>query len=210
MPNIQTIVEMDDYAFTSNPDETLYTHGITTCIAFVIRGFYINDETEEETPFCGLYHASDFLAKSSEDESEDEDESGDESEYGYTNKDHDCADEIFTDFLRNLREDLSIDRGIMVHIKSLLFIGGEKKELNANNEITLSGTEAEVESLKHVIPNFKFGAMNFISDDMVLEHKNYLTSGNSSISIELTINECRTLFCNPHAEEEPGSPGLGV
>lgn len=228
MPTIETLIEMNDYAFTSDPNETLLTHGITTCIAFVIQGFYISHETEEKIGFCGLYHASDFLAgrcgvsdytedPDSDEESdpdlyedEDEDEESDPDLY----EDEDThTDEIVTQFLRNLREALSIDEGINVHIKSLQFIGGEKKEVDANNEIVLSGTEAEVESLKRVIGNFNFESMNFIKPAMPVGHEHYLTTGNSSISIALTIDGCTKTVCADmeEEEEEPNSaPKLGM
>ena len=54
----EQFVDMDECLFTTKNIE-LYTLGVSTCIALVIRGYFYNDD-DQKTPFCGLWHWSGF------------------------------------------------------------------------------------------------------------------------------------------------------
>ncbi len=171
MPKIfsKITVEMDELAFTNNQFTALITEGVCTCIAFMIRGQYWDDELEEKISFCGLYHWSGF---------------------GFSNKNRDqLAQETFEDFLESLRAEFNLYPDTPIDIISLQFIGGEKEEID-DDEITLHGTEAEVRSLTKIVQQFDFKGHFFILHPDAIEHHHFLTSGDQSITITATPYAC--------------------
>ncbi|CAM2859648.1 Uncharacterised protein [Legionella steigerwaltii] len=168
MPKIRTQinVEMDALGFTNNPHITLITEGVCTCIAFIVRGKYWDDERDEKINFGGLFHWSGF---------------------GISNRNKDLlTQEALAYFLKSIRTELKLSSTTPVEINTLKFIGGEAKEFDQNNEVTLEGTEAEVISLIKTVQQFDFKHRNFILYPDAIEHSHFLTKGDQSITIKVT------------------------
>ncbi|WP_454783022.1 hypothetical protein [Legionella sp. WA2022007384] len=161
-------VEMDEHAFTNNGSTALITEGVCTCIAFVIKGTYLDNELEKIN-FCGLYHWSGFRI---------------------SNKNQDqLAQETLECFLKNLRIAFKLSHLTPIEIASLQFIGGEKKEIDGD-ELILKGTEAEVMSLTKIVQQFDFKGHYFILHPEAIEHHHFLTRGDQSITIKATPHTC--------------------
>ncbi|PWY56891.1 hypothetical protein DGG96_03995 [Legionella qingyii] len=181
-------VEMDDLAFTNDQFTALITDGVCTCIAFMIRGQYWDEELEEKINFCGLYHWSGF---------------------GYSNKNKDqLAQETFEDFLEGLRAEFNLFPHIPIDIISLRFIGGEKEEIDGD-EITSHGTEAEVNSLTKIVQQYDFKGHFFNLHPDAIEHHHFLTSGNEFITITATPHTCEFYINSGIDEDLTYHPELG-
>ena len=168
---IEQDVDMDALAFTANPHVVLVTLGVCTCIAFVIQGTYWDEELDEQISFCGLYHWSGF---------------------DVSNTPHDeQTQNAFNYFLDELRHSFALAKDSPVEIKNLQFIGGEKNIYNDNNELTFTATEAEVNSLIQTVQAYDFKKNYFNLDPSMIKHQHFLTSGDQSIQLELTTDQCK-------------------
>lgn len=175
-------VDMDAVLFTTSKKTVLITHGITTCIAFIIRGSFWNED-EEQTRFCGLYHWSGFDV--------------------YAADPNEQTSKALIFFLDKLRAFSGVEDDALINIESLQFIGGEREQRDENNEIILSGTEKEVSSLVQIVSNFKFFDHGFNIKPSAVKHYHFLTTDEQSISINLT-----TVGCNFEIENLSTSESL--
>jgi hypothetical protein len=173
-------VIMGDVVFTSDTKTSLITEGVTTCIAIIVQGSFW-DEEHDEINFCGLYHWSGFGPSAIEQDKQ--------------------AHTTFLYFLEKLRYFAGIEDDMEINIDSLQFIGGEKEQRDIANEIIISGSEAEVNSLKKAVNEFDFEKYFFNIDPKVISHQHFLTTGEQSISIELTVNDCHFKMNNPSPTE---------
>ena len=167
MKNI--LVSMDEMAFTKNKDFCLLTKGVTTCIAFAIRGSYWDEESEEVTSFCGLYHWQGLMGTFDDDVSE-------------------CIS-VLDRFFLNLRTTLEIPDEEEITIKSFQFFGGEKAQYDEQNQLSLSGTENDVLALAAAVKEYEY-ADDFLKIKMTdVGHFHYLTSHHESMAIEVTLEQ---------------------
>lgn len=168
-----TIIEvaMDETIFTTNHNAVLVTKGISTCIAFAIRGTYWSDEDDVQVPFCGLYHWSGFdfspgspvlLSKG-----------------------------ILANFFSKLRMDFDLEDEEEVTITSMQFIGGEKAQYDDGDHIIVSGTEAEVTSLCQAVSEYDFVGNDFKMLPDSIEHHHFLTTNEETIEVTLDTTRCQ-------------------
>ncbi|KTD43680.1 hypothetical protein [Legionella quateirensis] len=183
MPEIIEIA-MDECDFTSDITTDLVTYGVSTCIAFIIyASFY--DEDDELIQARGLYHWSGFKAEP---------------------KDPALSmNNTLSYFLDELRMHFDFPFELDIQIDSLHFIGGEKAVWE-DGELILSGTEREVLHLTEAVKNFDYEGSNFRKPKEI-SHSHFLTSGNESLTIEVTANKCIyvTKFIDNFCEEEQES-----
>ncbi len=169
MPQKTIELNMDEIRFTSDENTVLITHGITTCIAFIVQGSFWDDD-DDEIEYCGLYHWSGF----------------DSSSTPHTQQ----AENALTYFLEKLRSFAGLDASSNITIDVLAFIGGEKEQRDESGAIVVSGTEAEVLSLRNAVAKFDYTAMHFTLSADDISHQHFLTTNEQSVSIELSIDEC--------------------
>ncbi len=189
MPKIIEI-EMDKSNFTSKPNSHLVTNGISTCIAFVIYASFF-DEYDEFVCARGLFHWSGFNP-------------GEKKPLEATN-------DMFINFLNTLREHFDLLPNAEIQINSLIFIGGEEAAWDGG-ELILSGTETEVMCLKEIAQNFDYRRYYF-SKPHKIEHFHFLTSGDESLTISVTANQClfkKELSYEDDYEDETPSPLLNT
>ncbi|CDZ78998.1 hypothetical protein BN59_03313 [Legionella massiliensis] len=169
------LVDMDEMDFSSDINTAFTTVGISTCIAFIIRGqCWIEDELK---PFCGLYHWSGFPIRTKNQMKEIED--------------------TLEDFFACLREDLDVDNNSILMLSELVFIGGEKCQADRGGEIILSGTEREVDCLTRTLIDFDFsGRLIDVKQEQIKQH-HFLTSGDQSLSITVNLTNWSYLLDNP-------------
>lgn len=184
MPKIIKVA-MGDSKFTSSNKIVLVTEGICTCIAFVIYASFWNEDDEIER-VRGLYHWPGFSVGS--------------------NQQHETQG-VFINFLEELRETYTISEKQEIKIERLDFIGGEKAEWE-NDELILSGTEAEVINLKTVVEQFNFSDHYFNIAPEQIYHHHFLTSGNQSITVSLSSNEYKFIIEEDSCDEDYSSSGL--
>jgi hypothetical protein len=166
MPKTITI-EMDDSNFTSKNTTNLVTYGISTCIAFIIYASFF-DEDDHLIQARGLYHWSGFSFEQDNPEQTTQD--------------------VFSNFLDELREAFDLSYELEIEIGSLIFIGGEKAEWD-NGELIVSGTESEVINLIKVVKDFDFTGSNFIKPKQI-SHNHFLTTGDEALTITVQSNHC--------------------
>ncbi|WP_298627472.1 hypothetical protein [uncultured Legionella sp.] len=167
MPQIIEI-EMDDSNFTFSNDTDLVTHGISTCIAFIIYASFF-DEDDELIQARGLFHWSGFSLEQENPEQE--------------------TYEVFNNFLAEFREAFDLAPTLKIQISSLMFIGGEKAEWEGK-ELILSGTEHEVSHLIKAVKMFDFSTVNFEINPANINHYHFLTSGDEILSIKVKKDQC--------------------
>ena len=88
-----------------------------------------------------------------------------------------------------------------ITIDTLCFIGGEKEQCDEDNEVIVSGTEAEVDSLKKAVKEFNFTAHQFKVAPENISHQHFLTEGEQSLSIKLTLDTIDWQIINPVPDE---------
>ncbi|CEG58755.1 hypothetical protein [Legionella fallonii] len=174
MPSKTIEVNMSEVRFTSDENTALTTHGLTTCIAFLVQGSFWDDDEDEEIEYCGLYHWTGFDLSSTPHDQQ--------------------AVNILTHFFEKLRAFAGLGATSDITIETLAFIGGEKEQRDATNKILVSGTEAEVNSLKKAVTAFNFAALHLSLSPEDISYQHFLTSGEQSISIELDISEYTVQF----------------
>jgi hypothetical protein len=172
-------VSMDGVSFTSDEETVLITKGVTTCIAFLVQGSFW-DEDEDEIGFCGIYHWSGF------------------NRMNITQNQQ--AKNALCYFLEKLRSFTGIENEEVITIDTLCFIGGEKEQRAGDNEVIVSGTEAEVYSLKKAVKEFNFTDHKFRINPKKIYHQHFLTEGEQSISIKLALD---TIDCQIEIPETP-------
>ena len=184
MPKNILTVNMNEVRFNTDESTVVTTEGLTTCIAFIIQGSFW-DEDDDEISFCGLYHWSGF---------EDPDEDPDKQ-----------ARKALLFFLTKLREFAGVEEDTEITIDLLKFIGGEKEQRDSEDKLIVSGTEAEVNSLIKAVKEFNFAKYHFRIDPKVISHQHFLTKNEQTISIGLSLSDCRFVIINPIPTEEPNS-----
>ncbi|MGL5742001.1 MAG: hypothetical protein ACRCXC_05360 [Legionella sp.] len=162
----QLNVDMNELAFTNNPNTVLITLGVCTCIAFVIHGKYWDDEHEKPVDFCGLYHWSDFDVSRKNQALQ--------------------TQRAFQYFLASIRDTFHLSHNLPIEIAKLQFIGGEKEQFDENEELILQGTEAEVLSLIKTVREFDFQKYHFLLHHDAIGHHHFLTQGDESLIIRAT------------------------
>ncbi len=158
---------MDNVLFTSDEETVLITKGITTCIAFIVQGSFW-DEEDDEIDFCGLYHWSGFDSI-------------------HRSRDQQAKNALLY-FLKALTSFAGIDSGEEITINALHFIGGEKEQRDSDDEIIVSGTEAEVNYLRKAVREFNFKEHHFKIARKNINHHHFLTEDEQSISIKVTLD----------------------
>jgi len=181
-------VNMDAVLFNTSEKTTLITHGVTTCIAFIIQGSFWDEDEEETTKFCGLFHWSGFNS--------------------YPADPDEQARDALLFFLDRLNIFSGVEDDAHIHIESLHFIGGEREQRDVNNEVIVSGTENEVTSLVRIVSKFKFSDYGFNIKPNAIKHDHFLTKDEQSISISLTIESCHFEIKKPSTELTNRSLGL--
>lgn len=178
------LVEMDDMAFTHNAYTQIKTEGVTTCIAFIVRGAcWINDNL---LSFCGLYHWSGFPLNNPDPLK--------------------AIIDIFTYFFETLRNELDVDLDSLITINELAFVGGEKCQKDeVSGEVLLSGTEIEVNCLYHAVKNYPFKEQLIDLDTSNVSHHHFLTSDEQSLSVTLDLNKWVYTFDEPLLNDEDNS-----
>lgn len=183
---------MDDVLFTSDEKTVLITKGVTTCIAFIVQGSFW-DEENDKIHFCGLYHWSGFKNVNRTQDQQ--------------------AKDTLLNFFKKLRNYAGIDDEDEITIDVLYFIGGEKEQCDSDDEILVSGTEAEVNSLQKAVKGFNFAAHQFKIAPENIHHQHFLTEGEQSISIQLTLDaiDCKIKSPAPgDAFDNEVTPNLGM
>ncbi|BCA96861.1 hypothetical protein TUM19329_32220 [Legionella antarctica] len=177
-------VDMDQMLFTSDEETVLITNGITTCIAFIAQGSFWDEEEDDMVDFCGLYHWSGFRRVD-------------------TPLDQQAKNALLY-FFKTLTSYTGIDRGEKITIDTLCFIGGEKEQRDSDNGLIVTGTEAEVYLLKQAVREFNFVAHQFIIASENISHHHFLTEGEQSISIKLTLDaiNCKVESPEPYNSSE--------
>lgn len=167
MPAIE--VNMGDRRFTSDDNTTLNAYGVSTSIAFIVQGAFWDDD-DDEINYCGLYYWQGFDLSSTPQAQQ--------------------AVNALTRFLQGLRDFAGLDATSDITINTLTFIGGEKEQKDAEDNILVSGTEAEVNALRTAVAEFDYTATHFTLAAGAISHQHFQTTNNESISIELSTNEC--------------------
>lgn len=176
------LVEMDKFALITNPDDQLITEGISTCIAFVVNGVYLNKDNKPLN-FAALYHWSGF--------GEEEIDPN-----GHTK-------ELLKRFFNTIRSVLQLESRQPITLTNLHFIGGEKAQYNKSGEVELSGTEKEVEALIHTVKHFGFNKRRFILAQGAIQHSHFLTENEDLIDITVQLNQCEFKL-EQHRDMEEG------
>ncbi|MBL7479427.1 hypothetical protein [Legionella bononiensis] len=166
MPEIIEVA-MDECEFTSDTDTDLVTYGVSTCIAFIIyASFY--DEDDDLIQSRGLYHWSGFEVKQKDPAK--------------------SINDTLSFFLDELRMHFDLPFELDIQIDSLFFIGGEHAVWE-NDDLILSGTEREVYYLTEAVRDYNYSGAHF-SKPKHINHSHFLTSGNESLTIKASSNQC--------------------
>ena len=175
VPPEKILVEMYKMNFSKKENVLLYTEGVCTCIAFAIKGFYARKSGNLQF-FCGLYHWPGF-AEGVSDKSESEQ-----------------ASIQLLRFFDKLRFQLNLKSEQPLVVTELHFIGGERPQT------TLQGTEREVNALKKALTQINFEDEFISLKRDAIHHSNYLTSGDQSLTINVSTSEISYVF-----DDEPCS-----
>jgi hypothetical protein len=145
-------------------EETLETHGVSTCICLMIIG-----HQEDNSSFIGMYHWPGF-----------------EREFnspGYTISN---AIRDLTHFLViEARKHLHILPSAPVFLDHFFSVGGEVKQTATDGELLVSGTELEVTALNtYIIQHCK--RFFVVSENSRFSTKNYLTKDDEFLNITLS------------------------
>ncbi|CEK11995.1 hypothetical protein [Legionella hackeliae] len=169
------IVEIDSYRFSNKTNHIIITRGISTCIAFVVQGNYCEESEAKTLPCFGLYHWSGFPA----------------------NFEGDCiayVKEELLGFFQNMRDELSISDEEIIQLQSLSFIGGETKQFDNTGELTLSGTEKEVEALITALEKFNFAEVGINLKPNAIAHHHFITKDEQSLEVNVSHNKLETCY----------------
>ncbi len=177
----ELIVEMDEFVCTTDPDTRLITYGISTCIAFAVNGFYINDD-EERVPFAALYHWSGFS-------SEEKDPKG-------------HMKKVMKQFLTNIRDHLYLSTMHPIVLSNFHFIGGEKEQFNDEGKLLVSGTAKEVNALVYTVEHFGFNKRQFTLASGATKHSHFLTDNEDTIDISVQTNNCDFILQSTKVSDE--------
>lgn len=178
-----TCINMDEMAFNSNINTALFTEGVSTCIAFIIRGkCWIDDELKS---CCGLYHWSGFPVEVKNPEKEVRD--------------------TLSNFISALRNVLDVDNLSSVELSELIFIGGEKRQFDVHGELVVSGTELEVACLSNILIDFDFKSLLIAVNPEQIKQYHFLTSGDQSLSITVNPVNWSYLLNNPEDSYDSGN-----
>ena len=181
MPKNIITVNMNQVRFSSEKSTLLMATGVTTCITFLIRGTFWDDD-DEACGFIGMYHW-----------------------VGVENPDENFDDQVKKEllyFLAKVREFAGIEEDEVINIDLLKFIGGEKEQRDDENEIIVSGTEAEVNALIKAVKGFDFAKYHFKIAPKAITHHHFLTKNEESVSVGLTLSNCGFEIIKPELTEE--------
>ncbi|STX51456.1 Uncharacterised protein [Legionella busanensis] len=101
-----------------------------------------------------------------------------------------------------MANELNIDDESLIEINKLMFIGGERRQYDNEGQILLSGTEKEVESLTDIVKTYDFTAVDIDIDENNIEHHHFLTSGEQSLTVKISLNELNYEIKNSDELEE--------
>lgn len=160
-----TLINMDDYGFADN-GTGLTTAGITTCIAITVRGAYW-DEDNRKIPFCGLYHWSGFPPD-------------------LKCSPKDAALIVLENLYYECLNHLNLEDDTIIKIYELSLIGGERKQVDSDGELLVSGTEREVDALIQAYHSTDEIETWFLNDNAVFTAANFLTHGEMTIEVSVT------------------------
>jgi len=163
----EQFVDMDECLFTTKNIE-LYTLGVSTCIALVIRGYFYNDD-DQKTPFCGLWHWSGF----NPDEGIEPD-----------------GTEVLNSFFEYAEKQLEFGDNTILYLSELQFIGGEHPEYSDNGELNLNGTENEVNELQMACKKLKTLVYDIQVKPENIKWHNFLTENDTSMLVKVSLDEC--------------------
>jgi len=151
--------------------ETLVTHGISTCIAIMLYGIY------DDTPFILMDHWDGEVI-------------GEKDIFVRYKLFHYIAqiqDTIIKDFDPDIHED------IPVHIEKVIVIGGEKKQLDKDGNLIVSGTESSVRLLKKNLVR-EIGEYCKFTNTATQSCNNYITSDNESITVQIDFSGTASFY----------------
>ncbi|ARH00797.1 hypothetical protein [Legionella micdadei] len=178
-------VDTDEMAFSSDAKTKIRTEGVSTCIAFIVRGnFWYEDEL---VSFCGLYHWSGFALQ--------------------TKAFPEAAMTVLKYFFRTLRNHLEVEPDEPLMLSELAFVGGERGQIDADTgKLLVSGTEKEVYYIHEAIRHFNYKKFLINIDSKNIHHHHFLTSGEQFLSITVDLGGWTYLLeeAQPELEHNTG------
>lgn len=173
-------IDMDEFGITTNKNIILTSEGVSTCIAFVVNGYYF-DKSGAITNFGALFHWPGFAC-------------GEKDPQGNVQV-------VFTTFIESIRDSLHLKPRHPLAI-NLSFIGGEHKQVdNAGNNL-VSGTEKEVNELSNLIRKMRF-EKHALYLTAPIQHHHYKTS--ESDSLKITVSPTSACYEQEQSEPAPAS-----
>jgi hypothetical protein len=155
-------IQMDQFGVTTDANLNLTTEGISTCIAFIANGYYF-DKNRKAINFGALFHWSGFGASERDPKGK--------------------TQVVFIEFIDKIREKLNLSSTHPIAI-NLAFIGGERKQVNEHGKLIVSGTEAEVKALSHILNKMSFEKHALYLASSIQQH-HYKTSETDSLKINV-------------------------